>query len=192
MAYNQIPDEISKIVQSVLEGLQNHNEIPQGILDNFLKSDVYSALLKHIDDTVSEEIDLHILEEPPKDRLFEILMIRFDVLNTHRQAYQTVFYDILKDPALLRRALPQFHRSMELMLRLADLNGRDGTGVLPSGILPLRASALALVYLNAVRVWLFDDSPDMAATMAELDKGLSKIDHLASKGVIQSILSRFG
>ena len=57
------------------------------------------------------------------------------------------------------------------MLRLADLNGRDDRSCAP-----MRVGGIALVYLNAVRVWLNDDSADMSATMAELDNGLSKID----------------
>ena len=43
----------------------------------------------------------------------------------------------------------------------------------------LRIKGLALVYLNALRVWLEDDSPDMARTMAAVDKGLRRAEQLA-------------
>ena len=37
---------------------------------------------------------------------------------------------------------------------------------------------LALVYLNALRVWLADDTEDMAKTMAALDRGLRQAEML--------------
>jgi len=135
------------------------------------KTNIYLDILKLIDIRVEADFDVSSLSETPKDRLFEILMLRFDILNEHREAYKSLFFETFKTPKIFRRALPQFHKSMEAMLRLADANGRDG-----KGCPPLRTGALALVYLNTVRIWMNDDSPDMAATMAELDKGLSKLD----------------
>ena len=43
----------------------------------------------------------------------------------------------------------------------------------------LRIKALGLVYLATLRVWLRDDSPDMAPTMAALDRHLRRLDGLA-------------
>ena len=43
----------------------------------------------------------------------------------------------------------------------------------------LRVKALGLAYLATLRVFLRDDSPDMAATMAALDRNLSHLGRLA-------------
>ncbi len=135
------------------------------------KQELFTALFLRLDRYVEQEITHHIFSEAPRDRIFEVLMIRFDALNEYGDAYRQLFYQTFKDPHLFRTALPQFHASMDVMLRLADLNGRDG-----QGIMPLRTGAIALVYLNAVRVWLNDHTDDMAKTMAELDRGLSRLD----------------
>jgi hypothetical protein len=39
--------------------------------------------------------------------------------------------------------------------------------------------ALGLAYVRTVRVWLEDDSPDLARTMAELDRNLRRIERVA-------------
>ncbi len=41
-----------------------------------------------------------------------------------------------------------------------------------------RTKGLALIYFNAFRVWLDDDTPDMARTMAALDRGLARAEWL--------------
>ncbi len=63
-------------------------------------------------------------------------------------------------------------RSMAWMLEAAGLSSSGLCG-------RLRARGLALIHLNAFRVWLDDDSSDMAPTMAALDKGLCKAEKVA-------------
>ena len=171
MSAKQKPDDISSFTDTILENLTNGEAWSNLLFGPYQTGDIYLELLKKIDAGVEQDIDLNLLSEPAKDRLFEVLMLRFDILNEHRDAYRALFIETFKNPKLFRIALPQFHQSMELMLRLADLNGRDDRSCAP-----MRVGGIALVYLNAVRVWLNDDSADMSATMAELDNGLSKID----------------
>ena len=42
----------------------------------------------------------------------------------------------------------------------------------------VRIEGLTLIYANALRVWLTDDTPDMAKTMAALDQGLRRAERL--------------
>ena len=137
------------------------------------KADILSALLGRVDTRMATECDGYLLQEKPRDRLFEVFMIRFDILNRHRDAWRHLFFETFKNPGLFRKALPSFHNSMDIVLGLCDLNGRNG-----GGALPLRTTALSLAYMNAVRVWLNDDTPDMAPTMAELDRGLNKLEQV--------------
>ena len=177
MSKIQKPEQMNKILEELLSRLENGalwSEIKvEEVLGFSDKAEIFKALFMRIDQQVERDITHHVFSETPRDRLFEILMMRFDALNEYGTAYRHLFYQVFKDPALFRTALPQFHASMDVMLRLADLNGRDGTG-----ILPLRTGAIALVYLNAVRVWLNDYTDDMAKTMAELDRGLAKLDQV--------------
>jgi hypothetical protein len=62
--------------------------------------------------------------------------------------------------------------SMARMLEAAGLSARGPVGA-------VRTKGLAVVYANAVRAWLGDDSTDMASTMAALDKGLRQAERAA-------------
>ncbi len=60
---------------------------------------------------------------------------------------------------------------MAAMLEAAGLSASGARGA-------LRRKGLAIVYLDTMRVWLSDDSPDMARTMKALDGHLRRIDRL--------------
>ena len=62
-------------------------------------------------------------------------------------------------------------RSMRWMLEAADLSSGGLRG-------ELRVNALYALYLTMLRVWLHDDSDDMARTMAVLDRRLKRLDRL--------------
>lgn len=110
--------------------------------------------------------------EPARDRLFDVLMRRFDALAPHKKAVAAILDHTVRDPLAALCALCRVQRSMALMLEAAGLDG--------SGLFGLaRAKGLMLVYLNALRVWLGDDTADMAKTMAALDKGLKRAETIA-------------
>jgi hypothetical protein len=45
----------------------------------------------------------------------------------------------------------------------------------------LRAQVLALIWARVLRVWLHDDDPGLARTMAALDKGLREAERAAKR-----------
>lgn len=113
-------------------------------------------------------------EESPRDRLFEILMRRFDALNADRDGYRAVLQGMPGDPIAGLLLLPHFAASMGWMLEAARLSS--------SGLLGnLRIKAVAAVYLNTLRTWIDDDSADMARTMAALDTGLRQAEAWADR-----------
>jgi AcrR family transcriptional regulator len=112
------------------------------------------------------------MTDTARDRLFDVLMRRFDSLQSRRAGIVAILCDLLYDPTSLLCLLPRFARSMAWMLETAGISSAGLTG-------SLRLKGLALVYLNALRVWLEDDSPDMARTMAAVDKGLRRAEQLA-------------
>ena len=107
-------------------------------------------------------------DDSARDRLFEVLMRRFDALAPHKAGVAAVFRDC-GDPAVGLIGLPCFLRSMAWMLEAAGLSSGGVFGT-------ARAAGLGAVYANALRVWLRDDQPDMAKTMAALDRGLGRAD----------------
>lgn len=115
-------------------------------------------------------------DEPVRDRLFDVLMARFDALQPWRDGLAAVIRDTLSDPLALARAGlchgPHVLRSMGLALEAAGLNPNGPKGM-------IRTRGLTAVYAATLRVWLRDDSPDMSATMAALDKQLARAEKLA-------------
>ena len=111
-------------------------------------------------------------EETPRDRLFDVLMRRFDALAPHKAGVEAILRALPGEPpAALCHGLGVL-ASMRLSLELAGI---------PAAGIPgrLKAKGLAAVYANALRAWLKDDTPDMAPTMAALDRGLMQAERLA-------------
>lgn len=128
--------------------------------------------LNRIDRRVLAGIKRIDLKDSTRDRLFEMLMARFDALQDHRAGYVALVKHALRNPMVLACRVPASLHSMALMLIAAGI-GAEG----PIGM--LRVKAVALAYSSAVRVWLKDDSDDMAQTMSALDKALSRLEELA-------------
>ena len=106
----------------------------------------------------------------PRERLFDVLMRRFDALQPHRPALRSILRGSAGDPAALF-AVPSLLRSMAWMLEAASLGATGWRGV-------VRAHVLAGVYLSVLRVFLGDESADLAATMAALDRRLRAAEGL--------------
>jgi AcrR family transcriptional regulator len=111
-------------------------------------------------------------EDSPRDRLFEILMRRFDALQADRSGMVAILRGLPMDPLAALAAAPALARSVAWVLEAAGLSAQGIVGL-------VRINAIALVYLAALRVWLNDDSPDMARTMAMVDRGLREAEGLA-------------
>ncbi|MGH6976395.1 MAG: hypothetical protein ACREED_05145 [Stellaceae bacterium] len=107
-------------------------------------------------------------DDKPKDRVFDLLMRRFEALKPHRKAVRSMAWDSLGDPAALL-ALKRLLASMGWMLEAA--------GVPTAGVAGLaKRRILLLAYASVLAVFLRDDSPDLGKTMAALDRRLSLIE----------------
>ena len=101
-----------------------------------------------------------------RERLFDTLMRRFDALKPHRDAVRAIARDSVARPAALL-GMPILRRSMGWMLEASGISSAGCRGHLLSHL-------LAGLYLSVLRVFLDDDSPDLARTMAALDRGLKR------------------
>ena len=137
------------------------------------KTDVLVAYGRQIDKKVLESFAAPDPSMSERDRLFDILMERFDVLNDHRDAVVSILKSFALDPKQAVISLPHLGRSMAWMLEAA---GMDTSGIKGA----VRVAGLTIVYLNAVRHWMSDDSADLSKTMAALDKGLGRAEQCAN------------
>jgi AcrR family transcriptional regulator len=109
---------------------------------------------------------------PVRDRLFDMIMQRLDVFQTHREGMQALFRALPADPALALLLLAATRRSMAWLLDAAGVS----TAGLPGA---LRVRGLTVVWLAAVRAWARDDSADLAATMRAVDDALQRAERAA-------------
>ncbi|MDX6750791.1 hypothetical protein SH611_13290 [Geminicoccaceae bacterium 1502E] len=110
----------------------------------------------------------------PRERIFELVMRRLDAMAPYRGALASLGREGRFDPDLLLTGLCNLDRATAWLL------DAGGTGL---GGLRARAArhALGLVYLRVFGVWLEDDTPDRARTMAELDKRLEQAERAARR-----------
>lgn len=137
------------------------------------KADLLIALLVRVDRRVIERAETSA-DEPVRDRLFEVIMRRFDILQPHKPAVTAMLRELPRDPLTALPLIPQFALSMLWMLEAAGVSTVGPLGV-------LRAQGLAVVYLTTLRVWMTDDSPDLGRTMAALDKALTRADSIVRR-----------
>jgi AcrR family transcriptional regulator len=136
------------------------------------KAAMLSAFARRIDAAVLAAEEPGAREGGAQDRLFDALMRRFDALKPYREALANIVFDQAGDPLAALCGLCRLERSMACMLEAALLSADGLRGA-------LRIKALGCAYLATLRVFLRDDSPDMAATMAALDRNLRRLDRLA-------------
>jgi AcrR family transcriptional regulator len=129
------------------------------------KPSILAAFIADIDEEVLSRSPGFDDEDTPRDRLFEVLMGRFDVLGPHRSAVDALFSYIARDPISLLRLRPTV---LGMSGPILDAVGISETG--PFGC--LRSTGLLAVWLATLTVWLRDDSPDLGPTMAALDRNL--------------------
>lgn len=142
------------------------------------KLGLLSAYLKQVDTETVTNADPETADVPVRDRLFDLILCRFDALEARKKAVGRIMRDALNDPVEAITGAAMLGRSLATLLEAA--------GVSTSGLGGFaRVQGLGAVYLRTFQVWLTDDSPDMSATMAELDKRLNQ-----AESVIQWIEAR--
>ncbi|MFP6742328.1 MAG: hypothetical protein VCD33_12005 [Alphaproteobacteria bacterium] len=135
------------------------------------KASIVSAFVRATDAEVLAGGDGDLAEQPPRDRLFDVMMRRFDALGPHKDAVRSMVGASLGDPVSALCGAFLLRRSMALMLEAAHIGASGMVGI-------IRIKGLAAIYLAVMRVWLKDDSDDAAATMAALDKRLGQAESL--------------
>jgi hypothetical protein len=107
-----------------------------------------------------------------RDRLFEMLMRRFDVLQAHRAGVIALLRHLPTDPPLAALLGCTSLASMGWLLEAAGISASGPLG-------RLRRKGLLGVWLWAVRAWMRDESVDLPATMAALDTALARAEQAA-------------
>ena len=125
------------------------------------KTQVLAAFARMADEAVLRRIERREANESPRERLFDVLMTRFELMLPYRAALKQIVASRMFAPELLRT----FMTSQQWMLAAAGVPSDGLSGA-------LRGTGLASVYARVFQVWLEDDDPGLARTMAVLDRRL--------------------
>lgn len=115
-----------------------------------------------------------LTEGSVRDRLFDILLRRFDYLQLHRPGVLALLRALPVCPPL---ALVMAELNLASMGWLLEGAGVDATGL--RGALAKRG--LLAVWLYGIRAWADDDSEDLTATMAAVDKALARAEFIVNR-----------
>jgi len=133
------------------------------------KAAILTGIGRDIDARLFASLEEDPLDGSAKDRLFDLLMRRFDVLNEHREAYAALAWELPRTPIEAGCLMFQLRRSLANMLEAAGLSASGLRGA-------VRIEGLGAIYACALRVWLKDETADLSKTMAELDKRLGQVE----------------
>jgi len=133
------------------------------------KMGVLLGVVGATDRTLLESLDQEPLDGSPRDRLFDLIMRRFDQHSEHKPAFSALLRDLRHHPLEALCLTARVERSMALLLDLAGVPSSGLRGL-------LRTKALAALYFHVFGRWLKDESADSATTMALLDKRLEQVE----------------
>jgi AcrR family transcriptional regulator len=171
-----------KIISAMLELLAEESFESIGLSDIAKRASVSLAQLRqefsstlaiiaaHIKDTdhkVLAGVDPDMAEEAPREKLFDVLMRRLEILSPHRQAIRSLMRSASRNPGLAFALNGLAVRSQSWMLNAADIKVAGTQGM-------VRAQGLAMLYACVMRTWVDDEDPGLARTMAVLDRELSR------------------
>jgi AcrR family transcriptional regulator len=128
---------------------------------------IVAAHVKDIDRAVLASDFSDMAEEPPRERLFDVLMRRLELLAPHREAIRSLMRSARRNMPLALALNALAARSQKWMLAAAGITAAGPRGA-------LRAQGLALLYSSVLRAWVRDDDPGSARTMAALDRALGR------------------
>ncbi len=130
------------------------------------KNDLLKNLNRYVDSILIEKTK-YLENSTTKDMLFEVLMMRFDILQQNRLSFIKIYNELKKSPKNFLNLFPSFLESMIVTAELAnyDVNGLKGS---------IRLKGLFLIYLITFYAWLEDNTLSLEKTMNALDKNLDQ------------------
>ncbi len=111
-------------------------------------------------------------DETARDRLFDVMMRRYDALRPHRAALAAMRRAATRDPVLALALGPALRRSMAAMLEAAAVPSEGLGGA-------MRQNGLLAIHYAVSRVFDRDETADLSKTMAALDNRLKMAERWA-------------
>lgn len=138
------------------------------------KGAVLAGFARRIDQSVLKPAP-EIEGQPARERLFDVVMRRFEALKPHKEAIRSARRGLLADPVAASSWNRVEVNSAQWMLAAAGIK-ESGTYA------ALKAQGLAVIFANVLGTFLEDDDPDLPKTMRDLDIQLRRAERLVETG----------
>ena len=130
---------------------------------------ILAAHVKDIDRSVLAGGSADMAEEPPRERLFDVLMRRIEALAPYKDAVRSLMRSARCNAGLALALNAMALRSQRWMLEAAGISASGPRGC-------LRAQGAALMFARVLGVWFDDDEEGLDRTMAALGSGLASAE----------------
>ena len=150
-------DEVYNKININKKNLQNKVDNKRDLLRNI--NHYFDFRLHNITDSIDQSTR--------KDMIFEIIMMRFDILQIYRKPIINIFEFFKERPQELVFLLPSLIESMMTMAIFAKIPivGIKGN---------LKIKGLLVIYFSSFLVWVKDNSESLEKTMTSLDNNLDR------------------
>jgi len=128
---------------------------------------IIAAHMKEMDRKVLAGGEGDMDDEPPREKLFDVLMRRIEAMAPYRDATRSLMKSAQCNPGLAFALNGLAVRSQTWMMTAANI---DAAG--PRGM--IRAQGLAALFASVLKTWLDDEDEGLARTMAALDRALAR------------------
>tara|TARA_B110000438_G_scaffold296250_1_gene340647 strand:- start:2432 stop:2989 length:558 start_codon:yes stop_codon:yes gene_type:complete len=136
--------------------------------------DKKKSLLRNINNYFDYLLLLQIKEiddSNQKDMIFEIFMLRFDILENNRKAINSIFISFKKKPKELFFLLPSLLDSIILMAKYSNISNKGFVG-------QIRMKGLLIIYCATFFTWINDNNSSLEKTMTTLDQYLNQAENI--------------
>lgn len=132
------------------------------------KAEILAAFTRAVDEAVLQRFE-KLGPDGPRDRLFDVILTRLEIMQPYKPALRRIRSDMGKFSSEALNQLAPALKSQYWMLAAAGINSEGGAGA-------VRVHGLLSIYAYILDVWLDDDDPGMARTMAALDNRLRRAE----------------
>ncbi|MBY0299740.1 MAG: TetR family transcriptional regulator [Methylobacterium sp.] len=115
-----------------------------------------------------------LADEPPRERLFDVLMRRLDAMTPYKTALRRIAFALRTDPLSLAALNGVALNSQRFMLAAAGISTEGPLG-------RLKLQGVVIAFARTLETWFEDDDPSLARTMARLDREIRNGERLMER-----------
>ncbi len=139
------------------------------------KNSILIHFSKMIDENVEENIDITDLKDSSvKDNIFELLMLRFEVMLPYRKTLKIIFKSKKLDPIILKKIATNILNSLDFYLEISNAYSDNFFDF-------FKKNVTLLIYSYVFKEWLNDNTEDLSKTMSKLDNVLTYSEKMLKK-----------